>query len=121
MATIARNASVAKLPLGLRFRGFVAWVAWLFLHLMYLVGCRNRINVLVDWGWNYLTYDRRRPCHRRPRPRPRPPRPPVMRTPRPILDLPRPANRAADWRGGATRPVAPAGHPDAASTSGSTR
>ena len=58
MATIGRNAAVAELPLRLRIRGFPAWVAWLFLHLMYLVGFRNRANVLVDWGWNYLTYDR---------------------------------------------------------------
>ena len=58
MATIGRNAAVAELPLRLRIRGFPAWVAWLFLHLMYLVGFRNRVNVLVDWGWNYLTYDR---------------------------------------------------------------
>jgi NADH:ubiquinone reductase (H+-translocating) len=58
MATIGRNSAVAELPLGLRFRGFPAWIAWLFLHLLYLVGFRNRANVVVDWGWNYLTYDR---------------------------------------------------------------
>lgn len=58
MATIGRNSAVAELPFGIRFRGFAAWVAWLFLHLLYLVGFRNRANVLVDWGWNYLTYDR---------------------------------------------------------------
>jgi NADH:ubiquinone reductase (H+-translocating) len=58
MATIGRNAAVTELPLGLRFRGFPAWVLWLFVHIMYLVGFRNRANVLVNWGWNYLTYDR---------------------------------------------------------------
>lgn len=58
MATIGRNSAVAELPFKLRFRGFPAWVAWLFLHLLYLVGFRNRANVVVDWGWNYLTYDR---------------------------------------------------------------
>jgi NADH dehydrogenase len=58
MATIGRNAAVAELPLRVRFRGFPAWVAWLFLHLLYLVGFRNRLRVLLDWGWNYLTYDR---------------------------------------------------------------
>ncbi len=58
MATIGRHAAVAELPLGLRFSGFPAWVAWLFLHLLLLVGFRNRLNVLINWTWNYLTYDR---------------------------------------------------------------
>jgi NADH:ubiquinone reductase (H+-translocating) len=58
MATIGRNAAVTELPPGIRIRGFLAWVAWLFLHLMYLVGFRNRLNVLVNWAWNYVTYDR---------------------------------------------------------------
>ncbi|MEZ5259771.1 MAG: hypothetical protein R2705_23685 [Ilumatobacteraceae bacterium] len=38
--------------------GTVGWFAWLGLHLMYLVGFRNRLNVFVNWAWNYLTYDR---------------------------------------------------------------
>jgi NADH dehydrogenase len=58
MATIGRNAAVAELPGHIHIRGRLAWVAWLFLHLLYLVGFRNRLNVLVNWGWNYLTYDR---------------------------------------------------------------
>lgn len=58
MATIGRHAAVAELPFGLRFSGFPAWVAWLFLHLLLLVGFRNRLNVLINWTWNYLTYDR---------------------------------------------------------------
>jgi len=58
MATIGRNAAVADLPLRIRLTGFVAWVAWLFLHLLYLVGFRNRLSVLVSWGWSYLTWDR---------------------------------------------------------------
>jgi NADH dehydrogenase len=58
MATIGRNAAVAELPMRIRLTGFLAWVAWLFLHLMYLVGFRNRLNVFVNWAWNYLTYDR---------------------------------------------------------------
>jgi NADH dehydrogenase len=58
MATIGRDAAVAELPFGIRFRGRLAWVAWLFLHLLYLVGFRNRLNVLVNWSWNYLTWDR---------------------------------------------------------------
>jgi NADH dehydrogenase len=58
MATIGRNAAVADLPLHIRLTGFVAWVAWLFLHLLYLVGFRNRLSVLLSWGWSYLTWDR---------------------------------------------------------------
>lgn len=58
MATIGRNAAVVELPNGIQFTGFVGWVAWLTLHLAMLVGFRNRANVLVNWAWNYLTYDR---------------------------------------------------------------
>lgn len=58
MATVGRNSAVADLPFGLRLKGFVAWVVWLFLHLLYLVGFRNRLSVLVSWGWSYLTWDR---------------------------------------------------------------
>ena len=58
MATIGRNAAVAELNMGLRTTGFVAWVMWLVLHLMQLVGFRNRLNVLLNWAWNYFTYDR---------------------------------------------------------------
>jgi NADH dehydrogenase len=58
MATIGRNSAVAELPLGLRFRGFLAWLMWLGLHLVYLIGFRNRTSVLLDWAWNYATYDR---------------------------------------------------------------
>jgi len=58
MATIGRNAAVAELPLGVHFGGFFAWVLWLVLHLVTLVGFRNRAAVLLNWGWNYLTYDR---------------------------------------------------------------
>jgi NADH dehydrogenase len=58
MATIGRNQAVAQLPLGLKLTGMIGWLAWLGLHLVYLMGFRNRINVLVNWAWNYLTYDR---------------------------------------------------------------
>jgi NADH dehydrogenase len=57
MATIGRNAAVAELG-RFRFRGFLAWVMWLVLHLMQLIGFRNRASVLLDWAWNYVTYDR---------------------------------------------------------------
>jgi NADH dehydrogenase len=58
MATIGRNAAVVQFPNGWKFTGFIAWMMWLFLHLMYLVGFRNRLNVFINWMWNYLTYDR---------------------------------------------------------------
>jgi NADH dehydrogenase len=58
MATIGRNDAVAELPLGVRLTGPVGWLAWLGLHLVMLIGFRNRLNVLVNWAWNYLTYDR---------------------------------------------------------------
>ena len=58
MATIGRHDAVAEFPNGWRLRGFVGWLAWLGLHLLYLIGFRNRANVLVNWAWNYITFDR---------------------------------------------------------------
>ena len=58
MATIGRHEAVAQLPNGLPLSGAPGWVAWLALHLVMLIGFRNRANVLVNWAWNYLTYDR---------------------------------------------------------------
>ncbi|HEY9556557.1 MAG TPA: NAD(P)/FAD-dependent oxidoreductase, partial [Acidimicrobiales bacterium] len=58
MATIGRRAAVAELPGRIRLRGGLAWVAWLGLHLVFLVGKRNRASVLLNWAWNYLTWDR---------------------------------------------------------------
>lgn len=58
MATIGRHDAVADFPNGWRLSGPIGWVAWLGLHLVYLMGFRNRLNVFVNWAWNYLTYDR---------------------------------------------------------------
>lgn len=58
MATIGRHAAVAELPGGVRLSGVPGWLAWLLLHLVMLVGFRNRANVLVNWAWSYVTYDR---------------------------------------------------------------
>jgi NADH dehydrogenase len=58
MATIGRRAAVAELATGTRLTGLVAWLAWLVLHLVYLLGVRNKVSVLVNWAWNYLTWDR---------------------------------------------------------------
>jgi len=57
MATIGRNSAVAQVR-GLRFRGFPGWVAWLAVHIYYLIGFRNRLAVLWSWGWNYVKKDR---------------------------------------------------------------
>jgi NADH:ubiquinone reductase (H+-translocating) len=56
MATIGRRAAVADFPLRIRLTGTVAWLGWLGLHLMLLVGFRNRLSVFVNWAWSYLTY-----------------------------------------------------------------
>ena len=57
MATIGRRAAVADLRLGISLRGSIAWIAWLGLHLIYLVGFQNRVQVLLRWAWNYLTWN----------------------------------------------------------------
>ena len=58
MATIGRRAAVAELPQGIHLTGTVAWLAWLVLHLVYLLGVRNRVSVFLNWAWNYFTWDR---------------------------------------------------------------
>ncbi|MCC6799153.1 MAG: NAD(P)/FAD-dependent oxidoreductase [Anaerolineae bacterium] len=58
MATIGRSRAVAWIYYRVQLTGFIAWVAWLGLHLITLMGFRNRLNVFVNWVWNYLTYDR---------------------------------------------------------------
>jgi NADH:ubiquinone reductase (H+-translocating) len=58
MATIGRRRAVAWPFYRVQLTGFVAWIAWLGLHLIWLMGFRNRLNVLTNWVWNYLTYDR---------------------------------------------------------------
>ena len=64
MATIGRNAAIAELPptkllrRGVHLTGFPAWVAWLGLHLITLMGFRNRVSVFLNWAWNYFTWDR---------------------------------------------------------------
>ena len=57
MATIGRRAAVADFG-RLRLDGFIAWLAWLFVHLFLLIGFRNRVLVFIQWAWAYLTYQR---------------------------------------------------------------
>ncbi len=56
MATIGRNKAVVELP-SFKFSGFFAWVVWLFVHIRALVGVRNRVVVMLNWFWSYITYD----------------------------------------------------------------
>ena len=56
MATIGRNHAVVELK-KLRFGGFPAWAVWLFVHLMSIVGVKNRLFIFIDWMWSYFTYD----------------------------------------------------------------
>jgi NADH dehydrogenase len=56
MATIGRNAAVAELPGGVVVKGRLGWLAWLGLHLWYLVGFRNRLRVLINWTWRYFDW-----------------------------------------------------------------
>jgi NADH:quinone reductase (non-electrogenic) len=57
LATIGRNAAVA-LVRGVSFKGFPAWVVWLVVHLIQLIGFRNKLFVLINWAWDYFFYDR---------------------------------------------------------------
>ncbi len=54
MATIGRNKAVVDFPF-FRFKGFVAWVVWMFLHLMLILSVRNRLVIFINWAWLYLT------------------------------------------------------------------
>jgi NADH dehydrogenase len=57
MATIGRNKAVVQVK-SLKISGAIAWLIWLWLHLFYLLGGRNKIGTMADWTWNYLTFDR---------------------------------------------------------------
>jgi NADH dehydrogenase len=57
MATLGRSAAIAEVG-GLKLRGLPAWVAWLLVHIMFLIGFRNRVLVLFQWAWAYFTFQR---------------------------------------------------------------
>ncbi|MGO8992565.1 MAG: NAD(P)/FAD-dependent oxidoreductase [Polyangiaceae bacterium] len=57
MATIGRSRAVAE-PFGIKLSGFIAWLAWLMVHIWYLIGFRNRMIVMFEWFWAYVTYKR---------------------------------------------------------------
>jgi NADH:ubiquinone reductase (H+-translocating) len=58
MATIGRGSAVADLG-PVKASGLLAWLIWLFIHIFWLIGFRNRIAVLGEWAWSYVTLQRR--------------------------------------------------------------
>ena len=56
MATIGKNKAVVDLPF-IHFKGYFAWFVWMFLHLMLILSVRNKLIILINWAWNYLTKD----------------------------------------------------------------
>jgi NADH:ubiquinone reductase (H+-translocating) len=57
LATIGRAAAVAEFG-KIHISGFLAWLAWLFIHILFLIGFRNRVLVFIQWAWSYFTYER---------------------------------------------------------------
>lgn len=57
MATIGRARAIAEIR-GLKLSGFIAWWTWLFIHIFFLIGFRNRVAVFFEWAWSYLTWQR---------------------------------------------------------------
>ncbi|HEX7666253.1 MAG TPA: hypothetical protein VF407_17125, partial [Polyangiaceae bacterium] len=57
MSTIGRSRAVAEAK-GIKMSGMIAWLAWLFVHLWFLIGFRNRVAVMLTWIWSYVTYGR---------------------------------------------------------------
>jgi NADH:ubiquinone reductase (H+-translocating) len=56
MATIGRNMAVVDMT-SFSFKGIIAWFAWLFVHLLYIIGAKNRFFILLSWAWSYFTFD----------------------------------------------------------------
>jgi NADH:quinone reductase (non-electrogenic) len=57
LATIGRSAGIAQFG-KVHISGFIAWLSWLFIHIFFLIGFRNRVIVLIQWAWSYFTYER---------------------------------------------------------------
>ncbi|EAZ81933.1 NAD(P)/FAD-dependent oxidoreductase [Algoriphagus machipongonensis] len=56
MATVGRKRAVVDLPF-MKFQGMMAWLTWLFVHLMAILGVKNKLFIFIDWAWNYLSFD----------------------------------------------------------------
>lgn len=116
MAIIGRNAGVAELSRrfgGFALRGLIGWLGWLFLHLLYLPGFKNRVSTLVSWIYNYLTFERhaRLILDSAPSPAEVADREGALATREEALSTPRPSRTAARKDGSGTSP--PAGRTDA--------
>jgi NADH dehydrogenase len=57
LATIGRSAAIAQFG-RIHISGFIAWLSWLFVHILFLIGFRNRVLVFIQWAWSYFTYER---------------------------------------------------------------
>jgi NADH dehydrogenase len=57
LATIGRSHAIAEFPGNIHISGYFAWLSWLFIHLLFLVGFRNRFLVMIEWAWSYITYN----------------------------------------------------------------
>ncbi len=57
LATIGRGSAVARIG-SIKASGFLAWLLWLFVHILFLIGFRNRLIVMIHWAWSYFTFDR---------------------------------------------------------------
>jgi NADH dehydrogenase len=57
LATIGRSAAIAEFG-RIHISGFIAWLAWLFVHILFLIGFQNRVLVFIQWAWSYFTYER---------------------------------------------------------------
>ena len=58
MATIGRNKAVVDLPGNISLGGLPAWIIWMFVHLVSIYGLRNKTVILINWIYNYFTYDK---------------------------------------------------------------
>ena len=56
MATIGKNKAVVDLPF-IKFKGYLAWYVWMFVHLMLILSVRNKLIIFINWAWNYFTKD----------------------------------------------------------------
>jgi NADH:quinone reductase (non-electrogenic) len=57
LATIGRSHAIADFPGKIHISGYLAWLSWLFIHLFFLIGLRNRFFVMIEWAWAYITYN----------------------------------------------------------------
>jgi NADH dehydrogenase len=56
MATIGQNKAVVDLPF-MKFKGYFAWLIWMFLHLMLILSVRNKLIIFINWAWSYISRD----------------------------------------------------------------